>query len=118
MAVIVEIEEQEGKVLKVKTYHLSDEALRDDEESDDWLSEIGTFDVRFDQFINAATVHKLLQAAPLTQKEQAVLRLTYWGDVSDAVIAQILRINPLKVKDIRRNAIRKLRRLARQWGIE
>jgi len=117
MAVIIEITNETDGIVRVKTFHLPDNPLSDDDEGDRLIESVGDHDEAIERAIVAATVRKLLAFAGLTVKEQAILRLTYWDEASDDEIAQALQVSPSRVKLIRQMAIAKLRLLARKWGL-
>lgn len=130
MAIIVKvIEQRKAKALgyapkdfepiKVVTFHLPDEALSADGETEgDWLLEaVGVADEAFERVINAETVRKLMMSAGLTEKEKAVIIATFWDDLDDDAIAKTLRLSRSRVRFYRRCAIAKLRHLAHKWGL-
>jgi len=131
MPVIVEVIEQrkndalgfspkDFEVVKVVTYHLSDEALLsdDDDEGGDFFAEaVGFEDNGFERVIIAETVRKLVASAGLSDKERAIIQATYWDEDDDATIARRLQISPARVKQLRQAALLKLRMQARRWGL-
>ncbi len=117
MAFVVEFDKSEdGEIVGGRWYHtrniFSDTTDSEDEGFDSLTGDTGD---AYERVITRATVRKLL--AQLPEDDRVILHEVFWEGKNCKEIAEERGVNLWAIRKLRRQALKKLRSLALQWGL-